>query len=104
MGELVALLKYPDTALDWFNLLFTAILGGIRFFSQLLVLRVSTATTLLCANLAFQAINIYLSLALFGKPALTAGLVCGSLITLGRPACTPTSRCPRSSRRASTSL
>ena len=67
---------------DWFNLLFTAILGGIRFFSQLLVLKVSTATTLSCANLAFQAINIYLSLALFGKPALTAGLVCGSVITL----------------------
>ena len=58
-------------------------LGGIRFFSQLLVLKVSTATTLSCANLAFQAINIYLSLALFGKPKLTPGLVCGSLITLG---------------------
>ena len=43
----------------------------------------STATTLSCANLAFQAINIYLSLALFGKPTLTVGLVCGSLITLG---------------------
>merc|ERR1711988_395672 len=80
--ELVALLKDPENALDWFNLLFTAILGGIRFFSQLLVLKVSTATTLSCANLAFQAINIYLSLALFGKPTLTAGLVCGSLITL----------------------
>jgi len=81
--ELVALLKDPESALDWFNLLFTAVLGGVRFFSQLLVLRVSTATTLSCANLAFQAINIYLSLALFGKPTLTAGLVCGSLITLG---------------------
>ena len=42
-----------------------------------------SATTLSCANLAFQAINIYLSLALFGKPKLTPGLVCGSLITLG---------------------
>merc|ERR1711865_251715 len=42
----------------------------------------STATTLSCANLAFQAINIYLSLALFGKPTLTVGLVCGSLLTL----------------------
>jgi len=82
-GELDALMKSPEDATDWVNLIFTAILGGIRFFSQLLVLKVSTATTLSCANLAFQAINIYLSLALFGKPALTAGLVCGSLITLG---------------------
>merc|ERR1719171_2675966 len=81
-GELVALLEDPENAIDWLNLSFTAILGGIRFFSQLLVLKVSTATTLSCANLAFQAINIYLSLALFGKPALTAGLVCGSVITL----------------------
>merc|ERR1712178_514735 len=82
-GELIALLEDPEDAVDWLNLSFTAILGGIRFFSQLLVLKVSTATTLSCANLAFQAINIYLSLALFGKPTLTAGLVCGSLITLG---------------------
>jgi len=81
-GELVALLQDPETVLDWVNLLVTAILGGVRFFSQLLVLKVSTATTLSCANLAFQAINIYLSLALFGKPALTAGLVCGSVITI----------------------
>merc|ERR1712021_98520 len=81
-GELVAIISDPETPLEWFNLLFTAVLGGIRFFSQLLVLRVSTATTLSCANLAFQAINIYLSLALFGKPTLTVGLVCGSLITL----------------------
>jgi drug/metabolite transporter (DMT)-like permease len=82
-GELVALLKDPENVTDWLNLGFTAVLGGVRFFSQLLVLKVSTATTLSCANLAFQAINIYLSLALFGKPALTAGLVCGSMITLG---------------------
>jgi len=81
-GELVALCSSPTSFLQWFNLIVTAILGGVRFFSQLLVLKVSTATTLSCANLAFQAINIYLSLALFGKPALTAGLVCGSLITL----------------------
>jgi len=82
-GELIALMSSPENAVDWINLLLTAVLGGIRFFSQLLVLKVSTATTLSCANLAFQAINIYLSLALFGKPSLTAGLVIGSLITLG---------------------
>merc|ERR1719231_1362550 len=82
-GELIAILSDPETPIDWLNLIFTAVLGGIRFFSQLLVLKVSTATTLSCANLAFQAINIYLSLALFGKPTLTVGLVCGSLITLG---------------------
>merc|ERR1711988_269974 len=79
----IAILSDPETPIDWLNLIFTAVLGGIRFFSQLLVLKVSTATTLSCANLAFQAINIYLSLALFGKPTLTVGLVCGSLITLG---------------------
>jgi len=82
-GELIAILSDPETPVDWLNLIFTAVLGGVRFFSQLLVLKVSTATTLSCANLAFQAINIYLSLALFGKPTLTVGLVCGSLITLG---------------------
>merc|ERR1712195_158916 len=65
-GELIAIVSDPETPMEWFNLLFTAVLGGIRFFSQLLVLRVSTATTLSCANLAFQAINIYLSLALLG--------------------------------------
>jgi drug/metabolite transporter (DMT)-like permease len=81
-GELIAIISDPETPMEWFNLLFTAVLGGIRFFSQLLVLKVSTATTLSCANLAFQAINIYLSLALFGKPTLTVGLVCGSAITL----------------------
>jgi len=81
-GELVALLEDPEDAVDWLNLILTAVLGGVRFFSQLLVLKVSTATTLSCANLAFQAINIYLSLAIFGKPTLTAGLVCGSLITI----------------------
>merc|ERR1711865_1089311 len=62
-GELITIVSDPETPLEWFNLLFTAVLGGIRFFSQLLVLRVSTATTLSCANLA-------------------VGLVCGSLITL----------------------
>lgn len=81
-GELVKLMQSPSTAVDWINLLLTAVLGGVRFFSQLLVLRVSTATTLSCANIAFQAINIYLSLALFGKPELTPWLVMGSLVTL----------------------
>jgi len=81
-GELVSLMKSPANALDWVNLIATAVLGGVRFFSQLLVLRVSTATTLSCANIAFQAINIYLSLALFGKPALTPFLILGSMITL----------------------
>merc|ERR1712094_166634 len=50
-----AILSDPETPIDWLNLLFTAVLGGVRFFS----------------------------LALFGKPTLTVGLVCGSLITLG---------------------
>jgi drug/metabolite transporter (DMT)-like permease len=81
-GEMVELLTTPDSIVDWANLLVTAVLGGVRFFSQLLVLRVSTATTLSCSNLAYQACNIYLSLWIFGKPPLTASLVAGSLITL----------------------
>ena len=84
-GELVALLKSPEDGLDWLNLSFTGILGGIRFFSQLLVLKVSTATTLSCANLAFQAINIYLSLALFGKPSLTVRYIAHSRTRRQRP-------------------
>lgn len=60
---------------------FTAVLGGVRFFSQLLVLRTCTATTLSSANLAYQAGNIYLSLLIFGTP-VTIGLVGGSIITL----------------------
>ena len=86
-GELVAILQDPETALDWVNLLFTAVLGGVRFFSQLLVLKVSTATTLSCANLAFQAINIYLSLALFGKPTLTVGCRFPPAAAAAPPAC-----------------
>jgi drug/metabolite transporter (DMT)-like permease len=82
LGELQALLSSPTDWLDWANLLFTAVLGGVRFFSQLIVLRVSTATTLSVANLAFQAINIYLSLVIFGKPTLTIFLVLGSTVTL----------------------
>jgi len=81
-GELIVLLRAPDEAMDWIQLLGAAVLGGVRFFSQLLVLRVSTATTLSCSNLAYQAINIYLSLWIFGKPPLTAGLITGSVITL----------------------
>ena len=67
-GELVELLHTPKNVGDWFNLLFTAVLGGVRFYSQVLVLKFHPASSLAVANLAFQAINIYLSLALFGWP------------------------------------
>ena len=67
-GELVDLLHTPKNVGDWFNLLFTAVLGGVRFYSQVLVLKFHPASSLAVANLAFQAINIYLSLALFGWP------------------------------------
>ena len=40
-GELIVLLRAPDEAMDWIQLLGAAVLGGVRFFSQLLVLRVS---------------------------------------------------------------
>ena len=75
---------------DWFNLLFTAVLGGVRFYSQVLVLKFHPASRS-HANLAFQAINIYLSLALFGWPKKLAAphpdsskvqVIVGTLITL----------------------
>merc|ERR1711998_362965 len=30
-GELVAILQDPESAVDWINLIFTAVLGGVRF-------------------------------------------------------------------------
>ena len=81
-GDMVALYSSPSSALDWFNLMFTALLGGVRFFSQIIVLRVTTATNLSCANLAFQAINIYLSIALFHKPTINGFIIGGTLFTI----------------------
>ena len=92
-GELVDLLHEPKNVGDWFNLLFTAVLGGVRFYSQVLVLKFHPASSLAVANLAFQAINIYLSLALFGWPknvlaaphpdSSKVQVIGGTLITLG---------------------
>jgi len=67
---------------EWFQLILTSFLGGLRFFSQLLVLKFTTATNLSCANIGYQAINIYLSLLLFHDQEVTAYLICGTLLTL----------------------
>jgi len=65
------------------RLIGTSILGGMRFFSQLVVLRVTTPTNLACANIGFQAISIYLSMAVFpGQQKITPFLIAGTVLTL----------------------
>merc|ERR1712070_616592 len=80
-GSMIGLFQSVEDAGDAINLFFTAVLGGIRFFSQLIVLKVTTPTSLSCANVAFQAVNIYLSIPVF-HTEITAGIVPGSLVVL----------------------
>jgi hypothetical protein len=81
-NSLVGLFKSCESGWDWLNLFFTAVLGGVRFFSQLLVLKVTSPTSLSCANVGFQALNIYLSIPVF-HTKLTTGMVIGSMVVLG---------------------
>ena len=85
-GELVDLLHEPKNVGDWFNLLFTAVLGGVRFYSQVLVLKFHPASSLAVANLGMQALNMYLAIWLFGTPALTPHVVGGSVLALAMAA------------------
>lgn len=80
-GSMIGLFQSVEDAGDAINLFFTAVLGGVRFFSQLIVLKVTTPTSLSCANVAFQAVNIYLSIPVF-HTEITAGIVLGSLVVL----------------------
>jgi len=68
----------------WGVVLGNSFLGGVRFFSQLLVLRFTTATNLAAANIAYQALNIYVSLAVpyIPTPAITGWLIGGSMLTI----------------------
>jgi len=81
-GSMIQCYRNVHTGLDAVKLFGSAILGGLRFFSQLIVLRVTTPTNLSCANICFQAINIYLSLALFHDTKIDAYLFCGTGLTL----------------------
>jgi len=81
-GDVGRMFQEITTPLEVFQLLVTSLLGGMRFFSQLLVLKVTTATNLSCSNIAFQAINIYLSLLLFHDISVTPTLIAGTLLTL----------------------
>ena len=86
-GEWEEMWQEPEGAGEWVKFIFTAVLGGVRFFSQLLVLRVTTATNLSVANVCYQAINIYFSVFLGAlgvlKPTvMNAAMICGSLTTI----------------------
>lgn len=81
-GELPKLFQSLHTGLDVFNLLGTSFLGGLRFYSQIIVLRVTTATNLSCANIGFQAIAIYLALFLFHDIKVTGWLIAGTVLTI----------------------
>ncbi|KAL1503951.1 hypothetical protein AB1Y20_010369 [Prymnesium parvum] len=81
-SSMVHLFESLHTGTDVVKLLGTSFLGGLRFFSQLIVLRFTTATNLSCANIGFQAINIYLSLALFHDTQVTGFLIGGTILTL----------------------
>ena len=50
------------------------------------MLKFHPASSLAVANLAMQAINMYLAIALFGTPALTPHVVAGSALALGMAA------------------
>jgi len=78
----VELFQSLHSGVDGFKLFATSFLGGLRFFSQLIVLRFTTATNLACANIGFQAINIYLALALFHDVEVTGCLIGGTILTL----------------------
>lgn len=81
-GSQQLLFSSLHSAGDVGKLIGTSFLGGLRFFSQLLVLRFTTATNLSCASIAFQAINIYLALALFHDVQITGFLIGGTVFTL----------------------
>ena len=85
-GELVALVRSPKNPYQWAQLVGTAVLGGARFFSQLLVLKFHPASSLAVANLGMQALNMYLAIWLFGTPALTPHVVGGSVLALAMAA------------------
>ena len=85
-GELVALVRSPKNLYQWAQLVGTAVLGGARFFSQLLVLKFHPASSLAVANLGMQALNMYLAIWLFGTPALTPHVVGGSVLALAMAA------------------
>ena len=85
-GELVALVRSPKNPYQWAQLVGTAVLGGARFFSQLLVLKFHPASSLAVANLGMQALNMYLAIWLFGTPALTPHVVGGSALALAMAA------------------
>lgn len=81
-GSFIRLFRSLHSGTDVVKLVGTSLLGGIRFYSQTLVLRFTTATNLSCANIGFQAINIYLSLALFHDTQVTGYLIGGTVLTL----------------------
>ena len=84
--RLVALVRSPKNPYQWAQLVGTAVLGGARFFSQLLVLKFHPASSLAVANLGMQALNMYLAIWLFGTPALTPHVVGGSVLALAMAA------------------
>ena len=82
-GSMVRLYGSLHTVGDVGKLILTSFLGGLRFFTQLIVLRFTTATNLSCANICFQAINIYLSLIIFpDETKVTTQLICGTILTI----------------------
>jgi len=85
-GDMQRLVENTVGVLAWAQVVGNSALGGLRFFSQLIVLRYSTPTNLSCANIAFQAINIYLSLALFNDQKITPWLIAGTMVTIATSA------------------
>lgn len=81
-AEMYKLMAGQQSALDWLKLIGNSAMGGLRFFTQLLVLRYSTPTNLSVANVGFQACSIYLSLWMFHDTEVTPLLLVGTLLTI----------------------
>jgi len=82
-GQMYQLMAAQQDAVDWLKLLGNSALGGLRFFTQLIVLRYSTPTNLSVANVGFQACSIYLSLWVFHDQNVTTLLLLGTMLTIG---------------------
>lgn len=80
-GELSHMISLTSLNTNTVLLWFTAAYGGVRIYSQFLLLAYTSATTLAMSNLAIQAFTIILGIFFFGTE-LTSYLVWGVTVTL----------------------
>jgi len=77
-GEIADMWQTQRPAIDWAILYFTASVGGIRIWSQMLFLQQTSATSLAISSIAVTALTSSLSIVIFQTPTtplLIAGIV-----------------------------